>query len=60
MPADPLYSSLRGALYFDGSGLAGPIAVLTAWLVGGLALMWLGELVQARRRSGSTAPALAP
>jgi hypothetical protein len=58
MPADPLYSSLRGALYFDGAGLVDPIAVLTAWLVVGLALMWLGRLVQARRL-GSTAPALA-
>jgi hypothetical protein len=59
MPAAPLYSSLTGALYFDSAGLAGPIAVLTAWLVGGLALTWLGEIVNARRRSSATAPAIA-
>lgn len=50
MPAGPLYSALRGALYFDGAGTAGPAAVLAAWLVAGLVLMWAGE----RRRAGST------
>jgi hypothetical protein len=50
MPAGQLYSSLRGALYFDGAGLTTPMVVLGAWLLGGLLLMWLGELVNARRR----------
>jgi hypothetical protein len=50
MPAGPLYSALRGALYFDGAGAAGPAVVLAAWLVAGLILMWIGE----RRGAGST------
>lgn len=51
MPAGPLYSALRGAIYFDGAGLAGPVLVLSGWLAGGLVLMWLAELVATRRRS---------
>ena len=49
MPAGQLYSSMRGALYFDGAGLAEPLIVMSAWLAGGLVLMWLGEMVHARR-----------
>jgi hypothetical protein len=58
MPAGPLYSALRGALYFGSAGIGGPVSVLAGWLAGGVVLMWLGELVAARRRSG--VPALAP
>jgi hypothetical protein len=54
MPASNLYSALRGALYFDGAGTAGPIGILSAWTAGGIVLMALGELA-ARRRSVSTA-----
>ena len=50
MPAGPLYGGMRGALFFDGAALAGPIAVLTGWLVAGLVLMSLGEVVAARSR----------
>ena len=58
MPAGPLYSALRGALYFDGEGIAVPAALLTGWLVAGLVLMWLGEMRSAgRARAASTAPA---
>ena len=58
MPAAPLYSGIRGALYFDGAGVAVAAAVLAAWLVAGLALMWLGEMRSAgRARVASTAPA---
>jgi hypothetical protein len=57
MPAGEVYSGLRGALFFDGAGLGLPLTVLAAWLVGGLALMLLGELVAARRRSLPAAPA---
>jgi hypothetical protein len=56
MPAGQAYSALRGALYFDGAALAGPVAVLAGWLVGGLLLMCLGELVAAGRRGGRAAP----
>jgi hypothetical protein len=59
MPAGPLYSALGGALYFGGAGLAGPLLVLSGWLVGGIVLMGLGELVSARSRGGAAhAPAL--
>jgi len=50
MPAGTLYSALRGALYFDGEGLAGPLLVISGWLLGGVLLMGLGELVSTRRR----------
>jgi len=53
MPAGQLYSSLRGALYFDGAGLQEPLLVLAGWLVGGLAMMWLGDLIHARKPSGT-------
>jgi hypothetical protein len=57
MPAGQLYSAVRGALYFDNAGLGMPIAVLSAWLAGGLVLMVLGELVA--RRSRTRVPRLA-
>ncbi len=50
MPADSLYGALRGALYFAGGGTIGPITVLVGWLIGGIVLMGLGELVASRRR----------
>jgi hypothetical protein len=58
MPAAQLYGGLRGALYFDGSGIASAIVVLAAWFAGGVVLMLLGELVSSltHRR----APALQP
>ena len=56
MPAGQLYSALRGALYFDGAGLASPLLVLTGWLAGGLILMWMGELVATRRRQRVAVP----
>jgi hypothetical protein len=57
MPAGQLYTALRGALYFDGAGLAGPLLVLSGWVAGGLVLMWLGELVNRRPRVATLAPA---
>ena len=58
MPAGPLFSALRGALYFDGEGIAGPALLLAGWLVAGLLLMWLGEMRAAGRgRAASGAPA---
>ena len=43
-----LYSALRGVLYFDGAGLGDPVLVLTGWLVVGVLLMVLGEVVRRR------------
>jgi len=59
LPAGPLYSALRGALYFNGAGVAGPVLVLSGWLAGGLVLMLLGSLVSSRSRApeASAAPA---
>jgi hypothetical protein len=55
MPAGPLYGALRGALYFGGAGIGGPISVLTGWLAGGIVLLWFGEVLATRRRSGAGA-----
>lgn len=58
MPAAPLYSGIRGSLYFDGAGVAMAASVVAAWLVAGLVLMWLGEMRSAgRARVASGAPA---
>ena len=56
MPAGQLYNAVRGALYFDNAGLGMPIAVLSAWLAGGLVLMALGELVARRTRARASRP----
>ena len=53
--AGQLYSGLRGALFFDGAALAAPIAVLSGWLVVGLLLMGIGELVATRGRKAVVA-----
>ncbi|HEV2474936.1 MAG TPA: hypothetical protein VGX22_00245 [Candidatus Dormibacteraeota bacterium] len=55
LTAGQLYSGLRGALFFNGAAVATPIEVLTAWLVAGLALVGLGELVAARRPKATAA-----
>ena len=52
--AAQVYSALRGALFFGGAALAGPITVLAGWLVAGLALMWLGELAAGRKPRPAT------
>jgi hypothetical protein len=57
MPAGQLYSGLRGALYFDAAGLGNPLLVLSGWVIGGLVLMWLAELVSTRKRSRVAVPA---
>jgi hypothetical protein len=58
MPARQLYSAVRGALFFGGTGIGGPVVVLTAWLAGGLALIGLTDLVRPshRRREAHGAP----
>jgi hypothetical protein len=52
MPAGQLYSAVRGALFFDNAGIATPFGVLSLWLLGGLILMVVGQLVS--RRSPAT------
>lgn len=37
-------SLLRSLAYFDGNAAAGPAAVLSAWALAGLALVWLGAV----------------
>src|SRR5258708_21119039 len=55
--AAQVYSALRGALFFGGAALAGPITVLAGWLVVGTALIWLGGLVAGRRAKPGTVQA---
>lgn len=55
MPAGQLYAGMRGALYFDGAGAGIPIAVLCAWLAGGLVLMGLGRAASLRRSARAVA-----
>jgi hypothetical protein len=55
--AAQVYSALRGALFFSGAAVAGPIAVMAGWLVVGVALILLGGLVAGRRASPGTVQA---
>ena len=55
LTADELYSGLRGALFFGGAAVATPIEVLAGWLVAGLALVGLAQLVAARRSKAAVA-----
>ena len=59
MPAGQLFSAFRGALYFDGLGVAAPVLVLTGWLVVGVVLMLLAEGVRNRARTPAAMPAVA-
>jgi hypothetical protein len=60
MPADQLYSAVRGALFFGGAGVGGPVVVLIAWLAGGLALLGLAEVVRSRLGHGEAGPTPQP
>ena len=56
-PALPLGAgadAVRGAVYFDGYGTAGPLWVLTAWAVAGMVALTLAVLL---RRPAALAPA---
>jgi hypothetical protein len=55
--AAQVYSALRGALFFGGADLAGPITVLAGWLVVGIALIWFGGLAAGRRAKPGTVQA---
>ena len=58
MPVAQLYSAILSALYFDNGGIGIPVAVLSAWLAGGLLLMALAELIRSRsHRRVAPAPA---
>jgi len=53
--AGQLYSAMRAALFFNGAALQTPIVVLSGWLVVGLVLIGIGELVASRNRKVVTA-----
>jgi hypothetical protein len=55
MPPGEVYDALRGALYFSGAGVGRPVIVLCGWLLGGLVLLLLGQLLARRGRSNSAA-----
>ena len=44
-----LYGAMRGALYFDRAAIGEPVAVLSGWLVAGVVLMLVGEMIVRRR-----------
>jgi nucleotide-binding universal stress UspA family protein len=56
LPVGVAASAVRGAVYFDGFGTAGPLWVLAAWAVAGVGAL---TLVTARRRAPAVA-AVAP
>lgn len=49
MPAAEMYSAFRGALFFDGAGVASQVAALSAWAVAGVAVAIAADLVDQRR-----------
>jgi hypothetical protein len=49
LPVEPAYSALRGALYFDGSGVGGPVVVLSVWTAVGIVGIALANLRGASR-----------
>ena len=51
LPAGPAYSALRGALFFDGVGVLGPVTLLSGYAVVGLALLGFARLSRAPERS---------
>jgi nucleotide-binding universal stress UspA family protein len=53
LPVGVAASAVRGAVYFDGFGTAGPVWVLAAWAVAGVAAL---TLVTRRRRRPAAAP----
>ncbi|MGW7351121.1 ABC transporter permease [Streptomyces sp. NPDC054784] len=53
-------SLLRSVAYFDGHGVAGPLATLGVWTVLGLALVLLGPVLRARRTADASSAAGAP
>ena len=53
--AGQLYSAMRAALFFNGAALQTPIVVLSGWLVVGLVLIGIGQLVASRNRKVVTA-----
>ena len=58
MPASEVYSALRGALYFDGAGVAAPVLLLSAWVLAGLLVAVLAGLVRPQRAARAAAPAV--
>lgn len=57
MPAGQLLDALRRALYLNGNGVAGPVLVVTAWFVAGVALMVVGAAVRRRGPASAAQPA---
>lgn len=57
MPAGQAYSALRGALYFDGAGVGGPLVVLAVWASVGIAGILLAAIASSARRTAVAVPA---
>jgi hypothetical protein len=59
MPLGNLIDALRGLFYFNGVGVARPVAVLCAWMVFGAALIGVDALRQHRRLAHESAEEIA-
>lgn len=57
LPAGPAYSALRGALYFDGAGVTGPIVLLSGWTATAIVVMALAAATRSFRHRNAMAPA---
>ena len=57
LPVAPAYGALRGVLFFDGAGIAAPIAVLSAWAAVGLVTLAAGDMLATSRTRTALAPA---
>ena len=51
LPAGAVAPALRNVIYFDGHAISGPILMLIAWALAGLALIVLVDRVHARQRA---------
>jgi hypothetical protein len=57
LPVAPASSALRGALFFDGAGVIGPIGLLSAWALIGIVGPAVPDVVRPVRRRTAVAPA---
>jgi hypothetical protein len=57
LPVGPVYSALRGALYFDGVGVTGPVILLLVWAALGIVALAARDLVRPVARRSAVAHA---
>lgn len=57
LPVAPASSALRGALFFDGAGITGPIGILSAWAILGVVGLAARDLIRPAERRAAVAHA---